>query len=65
MMVCKDQYCIGIPCNACSDAENDDRNGIGTLPATLLTNTIFPDFRAIIPGKMASKMNMKKIVAQM
>lgn len=39
--------------SACFDAANDERNGIGTLPATLLMNTILPDFRAIMPGKMA------------
>lgn len=38
---------------ACFEAANDERNGIGTLPATLLTNTIFPDLRWIIDGSKA------------
>nr|AEG42072.1 hypothetical protein [Mayetiola destructor] len=32
-------------CKACLDAANVERNGIGTLPATLLMKTIFPVFR--------------------
>lgn len=32
-------------CNACFEAANDERKGIGTFPATLLTITTLPDFR--------------------
>lgn len=42
-------------CNACLDAANVERNGIGTLPATLLMKTIFPVFRWTIDGSMAAR----------
>lgn len=48
-------------CKLCLDAANDDRNGIGTLPATLLTKTIFPDFRCIIDGSNAANTNILNI----